>query len=70
MASWIVHLRLAENLLGLIPDHSAARSRRSLEPASFAVGNIAPDSGMTDEKWEKSNLAILPAQRRGNPGVV
>lgn len=52
MASWIVHLRLAENLLGLIPDHSAERSRRSLEPASFAVGNIAPDSGMPDEKWE------------------
>jgi hypothetical protein len=70
MASWIVHLRLAENLLGLIPDRLAERSRRSLEPASFAVGNIAPDSGMPDEKWEKSNPAILPAQRRGNTGVV
>ncbi|MDO9129785.1 MAG: hypothetical protein Q7U34_07960 [Anaerolineales bacterium] len=43
MASWIVHLRIAENLLGFIP---------GLEPARFAVGNIAPDSGMPDEKWE------------------
>jgi hypothetical protein len=46
MASWIVHLRIAENLLGLIP---------VLEPASFAVGNVAPDSGIPDEKWEKFN---------------
>ena len=47
MASWIVHLRIAENLLGFIPD---------LEPARFAVGNIAPDSWMPDEKWE--NFAV------------
>jgi hypothetical protein len=70
MVSWIVHLRLAENLLGLIPDRSAERSRRSLEPVSFAVGNIAPDPGMPGEKWEKSNPAILPTQRRGSPGIV
>ena len=44
MASWIVHLRIAEALLGLFPD---------LDPARFAVGNIAPDSGKPDEKWEK-----------------
>jgi hypothetical protein len=44
MASWIVHLRIAENLLNLLPD---------LDPARFAVGNIAPDSGIPDEKWEK-----------------
>jgi hypothetical protein len=44
MATWITHLRIAENLLGLLPD---------LDPASFAVGNIAPDSGIPDEKWEK-----------------
>ena len=44
MATWIVHLRIAENLLreidGFVPSH-------------FAVGNIAPDSGIPDEKWEK-----------------
>jgi hypothetical protein len=44
MASWIVHLRIAENLLDVLPD---------LDPARFAVGNIAPDSGIPDEKWEK-----------------
>ena len=44
MASWIVHLRLAEGLLRLLPD---------LEPGPFAVGSIAPDSGIPDESWEK-----------------
>jgi hypothetical protein len=43
MATWIVHLRLAENLLQAIED---------LDPAQFAVGSIAPDSGIPDEKWE------------------
>jgi hypothetical protein len=43
MATWIVHLRLAENLLSLIED---------LDIDSFVVGNIAPDSGIPDEKWE------------------
>ena len=44
MATWIAHLRIAENLLGLFPE---------LDPAGFAVGSIAPDSGIPDEKWEK-----------------
>lgn len=44
MATWIVHLRIAEALLETIP---------GLDAAAFAVGNIAPDSGMPDEKWEK-----------------
>ena len=44
MATWITHLRIAENLLSQLPD---------LEPARCAVGNIAPDSGIPDEKWEK-----------------
>jgi hypothetical protein len=44
MATWIVHLRIAENLLGMIP---------GLDAGQFAVGNIAPDSGIPDEKWEK-----------------
>ena len=43
MASWIVHLRIAENLLGRISE---------LDSASFAIGNIAPDSGIPDENWE------------------
>lgn len=44
MATWIVHLRMAEGLLTRIP---------GLDPALFAIGNIAPDSGIPDEKWEK-----------------
>lgn len=43
MATWIVHLRLAENLLDLIPN---------LDAAQFALGNVAPDSGVPDENWE------------------
>jgi len=43
MASWIVHLRIAEDLLAKIP---------ALDESMFAVGNIAPDSGIPDEKWE------------------
>jgi hypothetical protein len=44
MATWIVHLRIAENLLNAVP---------GLLAPPFAVGNIAPDSGLPDEKWEK-----------------
>jgi hypothetical protein len=43
MATWITHLRLAEILLARIP---------GLAPDRFAMGNIAPDSGIPDEKWE------------------
>jgi hypothetical protein len=44
MATWIGHLRIAENLLGLI---------EGLDAEQFTVGNIAPDSGLPDEKWER-----------------
>jgi len=43
MATWIVHLRLAENLLEWID---------GLDQACFALGSIAPDSGIPDEKRE------------------
>jgi len=43
MATWIAHLRLAENLLEKI---------EGLDAACFAVGSIAPDSGIPDENWE------------------
>ncbi len=44
MATWVVHLRIAENLLKEMP---------WLDPAQFAIGSIAPDSGIPDEKWER-----------------
>jgi hypothetical protein len=43
MASWIVHLRIAEGLLELFPE---------LDPERFALGSVAPDSGIPDAKWE------------------
>ena len=44
MATWIAHLRIAENLLDEIPH---------LDAGQFAIGNVAPDSGVPDAKWEK-----------------
>lgn len=42
MASWMVHLRIADRLLAEFPD---------LEETEFVVGNIAPDSGVPNEDW-------------------
>jgi len=46
VATWIAHLRIAENLLDAFPD---------LDPYAFAVGSVAPDSGIPDKNWEKFN---------------
>jgi hypothetical protein len=43
MASWIVHLRIADNLMKLIG---------GLDAEQFGIGNIAPDAGIPDEKWQ------------------
>ena len=42
MASWMVHLRIADKLLDNISD---------LSPVEFIVGNVAPDSGVPNEDW-------------------
>ena len=42
MASWMVHLRIADALLDKNP---------GLSPIEFIVGNIAPDSGVPNEDW-------------------
>lgn len=42
MASWMVHLRIADKLLDL---------NSTLSPVEFIVGNIAPDSGVPNEDW-------------------
>jgi hypothetical protein len=44
MATWIGHLRLAENLLARIG---------GLDAGQFALGNVAPDSGIPDKKHER-----------------
>ena len=42
MASWMIHLRVADLLLDRIPD---------LDSTAFVVGNIAPDSGVPSADW-------------------
>ena len=42
MASWMVHLRIADELLNRIDD---------LDETTFVLGNIAPDSGVPNEDW-------------------
>ena len=60
MASWITHLRIAGNILQLIPE---------LEAASFAVGSIAPDSGIPDAKWEKFDPPPDVTHYSNHPGA-
>jgi hypothetical protein len=42
VATWIAHLRIAERLVERIP---------GLDEEAFAVGSIAPDSGIPNEDW-------------------
>jgi hypothetical protein len=42
MATWIAHLRIAENIL---------RNGRGLDKTAFVSGNIAPDAGVPNEDW-------------------
>ncbi len=42
MASWMVHLRIADRLLDAVP---------GLSPVEFIVGSIAPDSGVPNGDW-------------------
>lgn len=44
MASWMVHLRIADRLLDSLPKLSAV---------DFVVGNIAPDSGVPNQDWSE-----------------
>ena len=42
MASWMVHLRIADELLPHL---------KGVEETAFVMGNIAPDSGVPNEDW-------------------
>lgn len=46
MATWIAHLRIAENILN---------KGYKFEPKPFVVGNIGPDSGVPNEDWSNFN---------------
>lgn len=45
MASWIIHLRVAESILNQLPI--------DIKATEFIVGNIAPDSGVPNEDWSR-----------------
>lgn len=49
MCTWIGHLRIAENLLARID---------GLDAAQFALGNVAPDSGIPDEERRTFNPPV------------
>lgn len=42
MASWMVHLRIADEIL---------KRMKGLDETAFVIGNIAPDSGVPNEDW-------------------
>ena len=42
MASWMIHLRIADKLLDRLAN---------IEITEFIMGNIAPDSGVPNEDW-------------------
>ena len=46
MASWMVHLRIADRLLSEI---------KGIDETAFVIGNIAPDSGVPNEDWSRFN---------------
>ncbi len=56
MASWMVHLRIADNLLKTIPGLSAAE---------FITGNIAPDSGVPNEDWSSYSPSTRVSHFKG-----
>ena len=44
MASWMIHLRIADELL---------KHLQETDETAFVVGNMAPDSGVPNDDWSK-----------------
>ena len=60
MATWMTHLRIADNLLDRIPD---------LSPIEFIMGNLAPDSGVPNPDGSFSPAPLpSPPPPLGAPG--
>lgn len=55
MASWMVHLRIADRLLDSLSQLSAV---------DFVVGNIAPDSGVPNEDWSEFTPSVIVSHFR------
>jgi hypothetical protein len=60
MASWMVHFRLAENLLSRI---------EGLDTQMFILGNIAPDSGIPDAEWKTFTPPAEVTHFKRGPGI-
>lgn len=65
MATWIGHLRIAENIYSQIPN---------LDETAFTFGNIAPDSGIPNADWTrfdppKEVSHFLASREKGEMGV-
>ncbi len=58
MASWMVHLRIADNLLDKIT---------GLDKNAFILGNIAPDSGVPNEDWSVFTPPVMVTHFRTRP---
>lgn len=59
MASWMIHLRIADKLLDAVP---------GLSPTEFVVGNIAPDSGVPNEDWTSFTPSTAVSHYRRDSG--
>ena len=60
MASWMVHLRIADRILDEIP---------GLDEEAFVLGNIAPDSGVPNDDWTVFTPSGVVTHYRTKPGV-
>ena len=60
MASWMIHLRIADKLLDKIPD---------LSPIEFIMGNMAPDSGIPNDDWSAFSPTTAVSHYRVDNGT-
>jgi len=61
MASWMIHLRVADTLLDQIHDLCAE---------DFIMGNMAPDSGVPNEDWSQFTPSTAVSHFRTDNGTV
>ena len=60
MASWMIHLRVADKLLDRIP---------GLSPIEFIMGNMAPDSGVPNADWSAFTPSTTVSHYRVDDGT-
>ena len=60
MASWMVHLRIADKLLDCLP---------GLSPIEFIMGSMAPDSGVPNEDWSAFSPSTAVSHYRADDGT-